>query len=370
MTSRPSTSAIITAPCERRSQSETITKVLYPNDEAAAGKQLRLEQQYFFTSCSLQDMIRIYRQQPRQDLADFHHKYAIQLNDTHPTLGIAELMRLLIDEHGMDWEPAWEITHAASPTPTIRCLPEALEKWPHALFAQSCRGSWKSFRKSTAVSSAKSSKNYPGDTGKIQRLSLIEEGGAKQVRMAHLACVGSHAVNGVAAIHTRLLSETVLRDFYDWAGEVLEQDQRRFVAALCWPGQSAARAAHHRRDRRRLDPRADELERTRAAGRRRGFCDLWRQVNMQNKTATWRQIIRRTWGRPSIPTSMFDMQVKRIHEYKRQHLNMLHVLSLYLRIKRDPQLDVVPRTVIFAGKAAPGYFLAKLIIKLINSTAQ
>jgi starch phosphorylase len=350
-------------------ESETITKVLYPNDEAAAGKQLRLEQQYFFTSCSLQDMIRIFRQR-RQDLTGFDRKYAIQLNDTHPSLGIAELMRLLIDEHGMPWEKAWDITRRSFAYTNHTLLPEALEKWPMDLLARVLPRPLEIILEINRRFLGEVERIYPKDLGKLQRLSLVEEGPSKQVRMAHLACVGSHAVNGVAEIHTRLLSETVLHDFYEldpkkFSNKTNGVSLRRFLALSNPP--LARLITDAIGDGWIRD--ADELVQLAPLATDASFCDRWQQTKLQNKQRL-AEIIRRTLRASVDPHSMFDMQAKRIHEYKRQHLNILHVLSLYLRIKRDPTLDIEPRTVFFAGKAAPGYFLAKLIIKLINSVAQ
>lgn len=348
--------------------SENITKVLYPNDEPAVGKELRLEQQYFFISCSLQDMIRIYRQR-QSDLSEFHEKYVIQLNDTHPAIAVPELMRLLVDEHRMDWEKAWHITSNTFAYTNHTLLPEALEKWPLQLFAHVLPRHLEIIYEINRRFLDEVRVLYPGDEGKIQRLSLIEEGGAKQVRMANVACVGSKAVNGVAALHTELLKETVLKDFYElWPEKFSNKTNgvtpRRFLA-LANPG--LARLVSGRigdawiRD-------LDGLRRIEGCLEDAGFQEDWRRVKHANKQSL-SEMIRESVGVRVNPESMFDVHVKRIHEYKRQHLNLLHVLTLYRRMKENPQMEVTPRTFIFGGKAAPGYFMAKLIIELVNSAA-
>jgi starch phosphorylase len=339
--------------------SENLTKVLYPNDEAAAGKQLRLEQQYFFVSCSLQDMIRIYLQREK-DLRNFHRKYAVQLNDTHPAIGVAELMRLLVDEHGMEWDAAWDITRRTFAYTNHTLLPEALEKWPVPLFARVLPRHLEIIYELN--------RRFL-DEVRAARLSLIEEGGEKHVRMAHLACLGSRAINGVAALHTELLQRTLLRDFYElWPRKFSNKTNgvtpRRFVA-LANPGLGRLLTAQLGegwvRDLdllRRLEPLAEDA----------GFRADWRRIKHENKVRL-AAAIRRVTGQVVDPASMFDIQVKRIHEYKRQHLNILRVIALYQRLKADPGLEIAPRTIIFGGKAAPGYFMAKLIIRLIHAVA-
>ena len=348
--------------------SENITKVLYPNDEGMAGKQLRLEQQYFFVSCSLQDMIRIYRQR-EPNLSQFHLKYAVQLNDTHPAIAVAELMRLLVDEHGLDWEPAWEVTRSTFGYTNHTLLPEALERWPLPLFARVLPRHLEIIYEINRRFLDEVRARFPGDDGRVQRLSLIDESGEKYVRMANLACVGSHAVNGVAALHTTLLQQTVLKDFYDlWPEKFSNKTNgvtpRRFMALA---NRGLAQLLSRRigdgwiRDLpqlRQLEPLAGD----------KGFQTEWRKVKLANKVRL-AVVIREATGITVDPATLFDIQVKRIHEYKRQHLNLLHVVTLYHRLKSNPRLEITPRTVIFGGKAAPGYFIAKLIIKLINSVA-
>ncbi len=345
--------------------SENITKVLYPNDEAPAGKQLRLEQQYFFVSCSLQDMIRIHRQRD-PSLANFHRKYAAQLNDTHPAIAVVELMRLLVDEHEMPWDAAWDITRHTFAYTNHTLLPEALERWPLPLFARILPRHLEIIFEINRRFLDEVRARFPGDDERVRRLSLIDEAGERSVRMAHVACVGSHAINGVAALHSRLLAETVLRDFHDlWPEKFSNKTNgvtpRRFVA-LANP--SLARLITSRigdgwiRDLARLrdlEPFADDAE----------FRADWQRVKLANKTALARILARQTGIAPG-PVSLFDVQAKRIHEYKRQHLNALHIAALYHRLRQNPALDLPPRTFLFAGKAAPGYRFAKLIIKFIN----
>jgi len=348
--------------------SENITKVLYPNDEPAVGKQLRLEQQYFFVSCSLQDMIRIYLQR-KESLHEFHEKYVIQLNDTHPAIGVAELMRLLVDEHRMDWEQAWDITSNTFAYTNHTLLPEALEKWPVSLFAKILPRHLEIIYEINRRFLDQVRVRYPWNEEKVQDLSLIEEGHEKYVRMANLACVGSKAINGVAALHTELLKQTVLKHFHDlWPEKFSNKTNgvspRRFIV-LGNPGLTRLITSkigdtwpRDLGELRKLEQYVDDS----------GFRDQWRQVKLTNK-GRFAAMIRDQVGIEVDPESMFDIQVKRIHEYKRQHLNILHIITLYNRVKRDPGMDLTPRTFIFGGKAAPGYFMAKLIIKLINSVA-
>jgi starch phosphorylase len=349
--------------------SENITKVLYPNDEPVQGKQLRLEQQYFFVSCSLQDMLNLHKLIDGH-VTRFSRRFAIQLNDTHPALGVAELMRLLIDENDMDWDTAWEITRNTFAYTNHTLLPEALEKWPVDLFAGLFPRHMEIIYEINRRFLEEVRTRYPGDEERIARMSLIDETCGRYVRMAHLACVGSHAINGVAELHTRLLKEDVLRDFYEMMPEKFSNKTngvtpRRFML-LSNPGLSRLITGRigetwviKPEELRRLEEFVDDV----------AFREDWRRVKIENKRNLARLIRERT-GIEVDPSSMFDIQVKRIHEYKRQHLNVLHIISLYNRIKSDPAFDLWPRTFIFGGKAAPGYFMAKLIIKLINSVAE
>jgi glycogen phosphorylase len=354
---------------EEKIYSENITKVLYPNDEPIQGKELRLEQQYFFVSCSLQDMLRIHKFLG-DDLTQFSSHFAIQLNDTHPAIGVAELMRLLVDENDMEWEAAWEITRKAFGYTNHTLLPEALERWPIDLFSRLFPRHTEIIYEINRRFLEEVRNRFPGDGERVARMSLIDESGERHVRMAHLACVGSHAINGVAELHTRLLEGEVLRDFHEMMPEKFNNKTngvtpRRFMV-LSNPGLSRLITGKIGETWIRRPEELRGLEKFVDDG---SFREQWRQVKLENKNNLARLILDRT-GIEVAPTSMFDIQVKRIHEYKRQHLNVLHIIALYNRIKKDPGCDMCPRTFIFGGKAAPGYFMAKRIIKLINSVAE
>ena len=350
--------------------SENLTKVLYPNDESTGGRKLRLEQQYLLASCSLQDMIRIFRQMDDR-LDRFHEKYVIQLNDTHPSIAIVELMRLLIDEHGMDWDKAWGVTHRSFAYTNHTLLPEALEKWPVSLLEKILPRHLEIIYEINRRFLQKVRQHFPGDDELVSRLSLIEEGGERNVRMANLACVGSFAVNGVAALHTRLLKNKLLQDFYrlepdKFSNKTNGVTPRRFLM-LSNPGLfrlvcgalGGDNWIRNLEELRHLEKFVDDA----------GFRENWRAVKQKNKVLL-AEFIQRQIGVRVDPQTLFDIQVKRIHEYKRQHLNVLHIITLYNQLRQNPDMDIVPRTFIFGGKAAPGYYMAKLIIKLINSVAE
>lgn len=350
--------------------SETISKVLYPNDEPAVGKTLRLSQQYFFVSCSLQDMIRIHLLRGGS-IDTFPESFAVQLNDTHPSVAVAELMRLLVDEHQVEWDEAWRITRKALSYTNHTLLPEALEKWPLSLFSTLLPRLLEIIYEINRRFLDEVRVRFPEDDDRLARLSLIDEGGGKQVRMANLACVGSHAINGVAALHTELLKKTVLHDFHELFPEKFHNvtngvTPRRWMA-LSNPGLTELISSklgegwlrNLETELQGLEPFAGDAT----------FRKKWQQVKKRNKEALAKIIHERT-GIKVDPGSLFDVQVKRIHEYKRQHLNVLHIIDLYNRIKADPKADITPRTFIFGGKAAPGYFMAKLIIKLINAVGE
>ncbi len=354
---------------EDKVASENITKVLYPRDEALQGKRLRLEQQCFFVSCSLQDLFRVHLRRG-DDLRDFHVSNAIQLNDTHPSIAVAEMMRLLVDEHDIEWDTAWDITQNTLGYTNHTLLPEALEKWPLPLFASVLPRHLEIILEINRRFLDEVRARGVTDNGRIARVSLIDETGERYVRMANLACVGSHAINGVAALHTELLKQDVLHDFYELFPDKF-LNVTNGVTPRRWVLLSNPQLAElitsrigdkWIRDMERHFPKlerfADEAE----------FQDKWRRIKYANKKKL-ASIIRGQTGIVVDAESLFDIQVKRIHEYKRQHLNLLHVIALYHRIKQNPRVDIVPRTVIFAGKAAPGYVMAKLIIKLINSVA-
>ncbi|HEX9083061.1 MAG TPA: glycogen/starch/alpha-glucan phosphorylase, partial [Holophagaceae bacterium] len=350
--------------------SETISKVLYPNDDRYQGKQLRLGQQYFFVSASLQDMIHI-QQLLGKSLETFHETFAVQLNDTHPAIGVAELMRLLVDEHHMDWDTAWGITTRTFSYTNHTLLPEALEKWSVPLFAEVLPRHLEIVYEINRRFLDEVRQTHPGDDDLVRRLSLIDESGPRYVRMAHLATVGSRAVNGVAALHTELLKRDVLRDFEQLSpGKIVNVTNgvtpRRWLA-LCNPRLAAL--INSRIGERWQTRFEDEIIRLEEYASDPEFRELWRQAKRGNKEHL-AALAKAYSGTDLDPNAMFDVQVKRIHEYKRQHLNVLRVVALYNRLKRDPGMDFVPRAVIFGGKAAPGYYMAKKIIKLINSVSQ
>ena len=349
--------------------SENLTKVLYPNDEPAAGKQLRLEQQYFLVACSLGDVI-------RQHLATGGHVtslprgFATQLNDTHPSIAVAELMRLLVDEHVMDWDSAWDVTQRTLSYTNHTLLPEALEQWSLPLFASVLPRHLEIILEINRRFLDHIRAAYPGDEARVRRMSLISEEGDKTIRMAHLATVGCHHVNGVAALHTELLKQDVLRDFNEvwperFTGVTNGVTPRRWVQ-LSNP-ELAALITRSIGDEWTRRPEA--LRRLEHAVDDAGFREEWRRVKRANKTRLAALIGRRS-GVAVDPGSLFDIQVKRFHEYKRQHLNVLHVITLFNRLRRDPSREDAPRTVVFAGKAAPGYALAKLMIRLVHGVAE
>jgi starch phosphorylase len=349
--------------------SETISKVLYPNDEPQAGKRLRLQQQYFFVSCSLQDMIRLHLARGVR-LDDFDESWAVQLNDTHPAVAIAELMRLLVDEHGMSWDQAWGVTQRTCAYTNHTLLAEALEKWPRPLFGALLPRHLEIVHEINRRLLDDVRLRHPGDDGLARRVSIIDETGEQYVRMANLASAGSHAINGVAALHTELLKQTVLSDFHTIAPEkffnVTNGVTPRRWLALSNPRLSALITGHIG-DRWTADLE-NELLRLEPLATDRGFQRDWQDVKAANKGALAALLKERT-GTVVDPQSLFDVQVKRLHEYKRQHLNVLYLVTLYNRLIRDTGTSEAPRTVIFGGKAAPGYRMAKLIIRLITGVA-
>jgi starch phosphorylase len=351
---------------QRQITAENLTKVLYPNDRLMQGKRLRLEQQYFFVSCSLQDMLRLHLR-VRNPIETLPEHFAAQLNDTHPSIAVAELMRLLVDEHSMEWDAAWRVTTETLSYTNHTLLSEALEQWPLPLFGSLLPRHLEIIFEINRRFLDEVRSRFPHDEARVARVSLIGEHGEKWVRMAHLATVGGHAVNGVAALHTELLKHGVLKDFNDLYPERFHNvtngvTPRRWMAC-CNPhlagliteaiGDRWIRDAEG--ELPRLEPYADDA----------AFRESWWHVRRANKAALANDIHRRV-GVQVDPDSMFDVQVKRIHEYKRQHLNALHVLTRYLDLL-DDHADDRRRTVILAGKAAPSYAAAKLIIKLITS---
>lgn len=348
-------------------RSENLTKVLYPNDSSPAGKQLRLEQQYFFVSCALQDCIRLLTS--RASIREFSDTFAIQLNDTHPALAVAELMRLLIDVHGLGWDEAWEQVQRSMAYTNHTLLPEALETWPLPLFAHLLPRHIEIIYEINRRFLDEVRAKFPDDDARLRRMSLIGEDGEKVVRMAHLATVASHHVNGVAALHSRLLTETVLRDFAElWPEKFMNVTNgvtpRRFVALANPRLSSLVTDAIGDGWLRDLDRLRDLEKHAKDAA----FQEKWRAVKRANKAelAAW---LRHTHGLVFDPDALLDCQCKRIHEYKRQHLNLLHAIALWDRIRHGTD-DGVPRTILIAGKAAPAYHRAKLIIRLAHGIAE
>ncbi len=354
---------------EDKMMSENITKVLYPNDEPVQGKILRLQQQAFFVSCSLRDMLRMHSLLGGKP-ENFHEKFAIQLNDTHPAIAVAELMRLLLDEHRLDWDTAWHATSRTIAYMNHTLLPEALEKWPLRLFGQLLPRHLEIIYEVNRRFLDEVRARFPNDEARLTRMSLIDESGERYVRMAHLATVASHHVNGVAQLHSDLLKKTVLQDFAQlWPEKFCNVTNgvspRRFVARSN-PGLADLITEHigdswlrDLYELRKLEAFVDNAE----------FQQQWREVKLAAKRRLAALIEERT-GVQVNPESLFDIQSKRIHEYKRQHLNVLHILTLYLRLRSNPQDHIPARTFIFGGKAAPGYFMAKLIIKLVHAVAK
>src|ERR671933_214731 len=349
--------------------SENISKVLYPNDNTSQGKQLRLEQQYFFVSCSLQDIINTYRRN-HQNFDQFHEKVAIQLNDTHPSIGVAELMRLLVDRYQLGWNRAWYITKNTFAYTNHTLLAEALERWPVSLFQRLLPRHLEIIYEINRRFLDEVRAKYPGDTERLARMSLIDESGERYVRMAHLACVGSHSINGVAALHTELLERDVLRDFYELWPEKFN-NKTNGVTPRRWVLLSNPKLSELITEKIGLEwvTQLDQLKQLESFIDDAEFCQRWRQIKQERKQELADYIL--LYNDIEVdPNSLFDVQVKRIHEYKRQLMNVLYVITLYNRIKKNPNIDILPRTFIFAGKAAPGYFIAKLIIQLINSVAK
>jgi starch phosphorylase len=350
----------------RKVVSENLTKVLYPNDEQVQGKELRLEQQYFFVSCSLQDMLRIMQQQ-QIPLERFHDKFTVQLNDTHPSIGVAELMRLLVDEQGMEWNLAWSITTKTFAYTNHTLLPEALECWPLAVFGRILPRHLEIIFEINARFLDEVRVRFFRDEDRVARMSLIDEAGDRHVRMAHLAIVGSHSVNGVAQLHSELLRSDLLRDFYElWPDKF--SNKTNGVTPRRWVVLSNPRLTDLmcRSIGDGWIKDASQLQRLTPLAEDAGFREEWRKVKLANKVEFGQFALART-GITVNPHSLHDVQVKRIHEYKRQHLNILHVIAAYQRLRSNPSADFTPRTFIFGGKAAPGYHAAKLIIKLINA---
>jgi starch phosphorylase len=354
---------------EQKIYSENISKVLYPNDNFLQGRELRLKQEYFFASCSLHDILRRFMTF-EENWSQLPEKVVIQLNDTHPVVVIPELMRLLMDEHDLTWEQAWELTKRVFAYTCHTLMPEALEKWPVTLFGRLLPRHLEIIYEINRRFLEELRGRYPNDTERLARMSIIEEWPERSIRMAHLAAIACYSINGVAELHTTLLKRHVLRDFSQLWPEKFNNktngvSPRRFI-----------QLANPRLSRLITETIGDgwlnDLERLSELERHvedPGFRQAWREIKQQNKNDLAVAILQRT-GIEVDPNSMFDVMVKRLHEYKRQLLKALHIVTLYNRLKDNPDLDILPRTFIFGAKAAPGYHKAKLIIKLINSVAE
>ncbi|XP_078001241.1 glycogen phosphorylase, muscle form-like [Glandiceps talaboti] len=366
----------IQAVCDRN-LAENISRVLYPNDNFFEGKELRLKQQYFMVAATLQDIIRRFksskfgcRSPVRTTFDTFHEKVAIQLNDTHPSLAIPELMRILVDIEGLDWEKAWDVTQKTCAYTNHTLLPEALERWPVSMLESLLPRHLQIIYEINARFLEKVALKHPGDFARMGRMSLVEEMPEKRINMAHLAIVGAHAVNGVARIHSDLLTSTVFADFYDMFPDRFQNKTngitpRRWLV-LCNPGLADVicdKIGDHfitdLKDLRKLEKFVNDT----------GVLRAVQKVKQENKMKL-AAYIEKNYSITIDPTSMFDVQVKRIHEYKRQLLNCLHVITLYNRLKKNPNMPFVPRTVMIGGKAAPGYFMAKKIIHLFNAVGR
>jgi glycogen phosphorylase len=354
---------------ENKVLAENLTKVLYPNDNVFEGKELRLKQQYFFVSCSLQDILRRFKSDGNGwDV--FPDKVFMQLNDTHPTLVIPELMRLLMDREGLGWEQAWDLTTRSTGYTNHTILPEALEKWPVSMLERLLPRHLQIIYEINARFMREVASRYVLDTERLRRMSIIEEDGEKHIRMAHLAIVGSCSVNGVARLHSDLLRKVVLRDFADhWPSKF--NNKTNGITPRRWllhANPALAKLITETIGDRWIKD-LDQLRRLEAYADDAKFQELFFRAKRSNKEALAKHI-ERELGIPISADSLFDVQVKRLHEYKRQFLLLLYIVALYSRLKKDPALDIAPRTFIFGAKAAPGYAMAKLIIKLIHQVAE
>ena len=353
---------------ESKNESENISKVLYPNDTTSMGKELRLKQQYFFVCASLQDVLHRHKKQ-HENMAALPDKVAIQLNDTHPSIAIPELMRVLIDLHHMEWSLAWDITVRTFSYTNHTLMPEALETWPVAMFEKILPRHMQIIYEINHHFLKDVMHQHPGDTDILKRMSIIDESNGKHIRMAHLAIVGSHKVNGVAQIHTDLMKQTIFADFDRfYPGKIVNMTNG--ITPRRWLNQANPRLAKlisshigcdwikDLKHLQQLSPLVEDAE----------FCAEFASAKRANKERFAEYMIENHKVKINVD-SLFDVHIKRFHEYKRQLLNLLHVVTLYNRIRHHPGADYVPRTVIFGGKAAPGYVMAKLIIKLINDVA-
>ena len=350
---------------EQENLARTICEVLYPNDNHMAGKELRLKQQYFFISASVQRAVAKYKQ-THDDIRKFHEKVTFQLNDTHPTVAVAELMRILVDEEGLEWDEAWEVTRKTCAYTNHTIMAEALEKWPIELFSRLLPRVYQIVEEINRRFVIEIQNNYPGDQEKIRKMAILYDG---QVRMAHLAIAGSYSVNGVARLHTEILKKRELRDFYEMMPEKFNNKtngitQRRFLL------HGNPLLASWVTDKIGDDwiTNLDHLKHLKVYVDDEKCQQEFMNIKYQNKVRLAKYIKEHN-GIDVDPRSIFDCQVKRLHEYKRQLMNILHVMYLYNELKAHPDMDIVPRTFIFGAKAAAGYYTAKLTIKLINAVA-
>ncbi len=354
---------------EEKVASETISKVLYPNDGTDEGRRLRLKQQHFFVSCSLQDMIRSLEKRGLP-IKDFPKHWTVQLNDTHPAIAVAEMMRLLIDQHHFEWEEAWEITNRSVAYTNHTLLPEALEKWDLNLFRSLLPRHLELIYEINRRFLQQVRLRYPGNDSILRKLSIIDEDGGKAVRMAHLATIGAHHVNGVAALHSDLIKRQLLPEFAKLWPEKFT-NVTNGVTPRRWVGLSNPSLASLLDQEVGSDwiTNMDLLKKLEDKENDHEFLNLFGETKLLGKRKLAGYIHRQT-GILVDPSSLFDVQVKRIHQYKRQHLNALQIIAQYLRIKNNVNCEIAPRTVIFGGKAAPGYFMAKLMIRFINGIAE
>ncbi len=352
-----------------KNEAENISMVLYPNDASENGKELRLRQQYFLASASLQDILSHWVNIHGNNFNEFAEKNCFQLNDTHPTVAVAELMRLLMDEHDLTWNKAWDITSKTMAYTNHTLLPEALERWPVNMFGRLLPRILEIIYEINARFLREVANKWPGDKERQARMSIIEEGHEQQVRMANLAIVGSYSINGVAALHSELLKKGLFHDFYElWPKKFNNKTngvtQRRWLA-WCNPELSQLISSAIGEN---WITQLSELKKLEAFAHDSAFQQQWHDAKLANKKRL-AALVKQSCGVTFKPEAMFDIQVKRIHEYKRQLLNVLHVIHLYDRIKRGDTHGVAERCVLFGGKAAPGYAMAKQIIKLINNVA-
>jgi len=354
---------------QHKNLGETVTKVLYPNDSTENGKELRLVQQYFFVSCSLRDILRRFERENGQEWSLLSDKAAIQLNDTHPAIAIAELMRILHDEHELSWEAAWAITTKTFAYTNHTLLPEALERWSVPLFAKVLPRHLQIIFEINIRFLKEVEKKWPGDTRKVAELSLIQEGSVQMIRMAHLAVVGSFSVNGVAELHTRLLRENLFKSFDELYPEKINNKTngvtpRRWILSI---NRGLSQLINEKVGSSWIT-NLDRLRGLEEFIHDESFLNRVREIKRANKVHLC-EVILRECNLVVSPDALFDVQIKRLHEYKRQHLNLLNILATYRRLLQNPDDTMPPRVFIFSAKAAPGYVVAKCIIKAINAVA-